>query len=399
MACVIELFLRQFRGHTTAWLLVFFALGCSLHSQAPVTPEPATAPTTPDPARSEAQPTPGATTTDSPEPAPEAPALPPPPPPPSDEEMAPSDNPDDQVRFRFTFEGDNSPPSIGSKPDLPPPPPPPVPEVNPSDYLGHDPNDPVTYSLDDDEVEKPKKPKSKVGMQWDLLMAEFGKFGNWYLANVIWTGPTSGVLAIGMVTLLVVSRIKRKKQLQAIQEKFAQRSQNRPKKFAGGPKLKKSAKAPAGKKAKGPSKPPPVALKNSPENHLFLCFTGYDEKAAQIFKKRMIKAGYAILTRNMEKGSTKIFDIETVDMISSSRAVLLLASASAYTSERVQQETEHARDEEKAIVPVYLDQEALPNHFSYLGEDPDYVYFNPDDAKNSIIDVVDFLQSKDLPPA
>jgi hypothetical protein len=397
MACVSNLLNRYLGVQKVVVLVVLPLFVASLHSQAP----------TPNPAAISTPPTADAVSTGSnsvatsePVPSSTAPALPPPPPPPGDQSIEPSENPDEQVKFRFTFEGDNSPPSIGSQPDLPPPPPPPQPEVDPSEYLGHDPNEPVTYSLDDEEeIEKTKKKKSKAGMQWDQLMVEFGKFGNWYLANVIWTGPTSGVLLIGVATLFVMGRIKRKKQLQAIQDKFAQRSQNRPKKFAGAVKSKNSPKAPKAKAPSGPSKPPPVAFENSVGEHLFLCFTGYDEEAAKLFQKRLKKEGYLIEVRDLASGANKIFDLDTVDKISSSRAVLLLASSSAYNSERVQQETEHARDEEKLIVPIYLDDEELPKHFSYLGEDPEFVYFNPDDAKNSIQDVVNFLQSKDLLPS
>ena len=396
MACVSNLFLRYLGVQAVVVLIVFPLLVSPSFSQAP-SPNPAassTPPTEPEVPDSTNPATP------EPTPAPAAPALPPPPPPPSDESMEPSSNPDEQVKFRFTFEGDKSPPSIGSKPDLPPPPPPPEPEVDPSEYLGHDPNEPVRYSLDDDEEEeKPKKERSKAGMQWDQLMAEFGKWGDWYLANVIWTGPTSGVLFLSAVSLFVISRIKRKKQLQAIQEKFAQRSQNRPKKFVGAAKSKKSPKTNKAKAPTGPSKPPPVSFENPVGDHLFLCFTGYDEAAAKVFQKRLTKAGYAIEVRDLANGANKIFDIDTVDKISAARAVLLLASSHAYNSERVQQETEHARDEEKQIVPIYLDDEELPKHFSYLGEDPDFVYFNPDDAKNSIQDVVSFLQNKGLLPS
>ena len=328
------------------------------------------------------------------------PALPPPPPPPPDQSLQPSENPDEQVKFRFTFEGDSQPPTVGSKPEeQPPPPPQQVPAIDMTDYLGHDPNQPVTYSLEDDEeVETVKREKSKAGLQWDQLAAQIEQFGDWFVANIVWTGPTSGVISIAMVSIFVLGNIKRKKQLKAIQDQFAQRTGKSSKKFAGSTKVKSSKgklHPPAGK---GPSKPPPVAVQSRIGDHCFLCFTGYDEIAAQTLIKRLGKAGYDIRCRKLDNGSAKIFDIETVDTISSARAVLLLASESAYKSERVQQEIEHARDEEKLIIPIYLDDSELPKHFNFLGDDPDFVYFNPDDARNSIRDVVDFLAFKELPP-
>lgn len=390
-------------------MLVLLVLGMPhlLSSQAPITPN--TVPTqtsgdTPPSASLSPPPTPGTpqTTPNTPlppppaAPEPAAPSLPPPPPSPPDEEMETSGNPDEQVRFRFTFEGDSRPPTLGSEPDPPPTPPPPPP--NPADYLGHDPNQPVTYSLDDDEPEE-EEPKEKVrgGIQWDQLLALLGKGSDWYIANIIWTGPSSGVLVISALALVIVGSIKKKKQKQAIQAQFEERKKLREKRKAM-PGKRKAGVGAMPKKAR-PSPPAPVEEDPEVGEHFFLCFTGYDDKPAQALQKALTKAGYDIRCRKLDNGAAKIFDNETVELISSARAVLLVASSSAYKSERVLSETQHARDEEKLIVPIYLDDSELPKSFAYLSEDPEYVYFDPGDAKNSIHEIVAFLTNRELPPA
>jgi len=387
-------------------VLILLVLGPlhPLHSQAPVPPNTTPTPEPPD-ATSPASPLPpppgqpSATSPLPPPPTPEpaAPALPPPPPSPPEEEMEPSDNPDEQVRFRFTFEGDTRPPTLGSEPEPPPAPPPPPP--NPADYLGHDPNKPVNYSLDDDDEPEEEEPKerAKGGIQWDQLMGLVGKGSDWYLANIIWTGPSSGVLVLGALGLVIVGSVKKKKRKQAIQAQFEERKKLREQRKANPGKRK--AVAGVKPKKRAPLPPPPTETVQEVGDHLFLCFTGYDDEPAQALRKALTKSGYDIRCRKLENGAAKIFDNETVELISSARAVLLVASGSAYKSERVLSETQHARDEEKLIVPIYLDDSELPKSYEYLAEDPEYVYFDPSDARNSIREIVAFLANREIPPA
>ena len=312
----------------------------------------------------------------------------------------PAANPDDDVRFRFIFDGDRRPPALGAGPDPDDPPPPPAaPVVNPADYLGHDPNESVRYSLDDDEEEEEgEKDKSKAGIQWDQLMAKLDKFGGWYMANIIWAAPVSGVLAIAFITIPVVGAVKKNKAKKAIQEQFAAKKKQREAERAAGGTVAGPGIKPKALAKKAPKKAPPDAPAPPTGKHVYLCFTGYDEGDANALRKHLSKYKYDIRCRKLDKGVAKMFDNETVDLVCSARAVILVASGSAYKSERVQQEIELAKDEGKPIVPIYLDDTDLPENLGFLAEDPDYVYFDNRNAKSSILGIITFLNGKGIPP-
>ena len=271
--------------------------------------------------------------------------------------------------------------------------------MNPAEYLGHDPNQPVRYSLEDDEEEdEEEKDKSKAGIQWDQLMAKLNKFGGWYMANIVWAAPVSGVLAITMLTLPIVGAVKKKKAKKAIQEQFAAKKKQREAQRAAAGNVPGPAK-----KKKMPAKKVPPAHPGSAEpsagKHVYLCYTGYDDTDANALRKLLSKYKYDVRCRKKEKGGTKMFDNETSDLVCSARALFLVASGSAYKSERVQQEVELAKDEGVPIVPIYLDDTELPENLGFLAEDPEYVYFDNRNSKSSILGILTFLNGKGIPPA
>ncbi len=266
--------------------------------------------------------------------------------------------------------------------------------MNPVDYLGHDPNEPVRYKLQEDEELASAKKRAKGGIQWDELTAELSKLGGWYMANIVWSGPVSGVLALLMVTFPILGAVKKKKVKQAIQAQFEERKKQRSnqKGVAGG----KPAK-PAGK-GRLTTKKAPEPDSQPVGKYLYLCFTGYDEDDALTLRKGLSKYKYDLRCRKLDNGAVKMFDNEVVELVCSSRAVILVASGSAYKSERVQQEIELAKDEGKPIVPIYLDDTDLPANLGFLAEDPDYVYFDSRNAKSSLLGILAFLNNKGFPP-
>jgi hypothetical protein len=85
-----------------------------------------------------------------------------------------------------------------------------------------------------------------------------------------------------------------------------------------------------------------------------------------------------------------------VDAIETAQAVIFTASQNAYASERVKMEIDLAREENKKIVPVYLDDTELPELFMDFENESTFVYFDPVDPDGSLEEIVAYIRMKGI---
>ena len=139
---------------------------------------------------------------------------------------------------------------------------------------------------------------------------------------------------------------------------------------------------------------PSTQAQNNTTDHVYLCFTWHDYDSAICLQEKLEEYGLEVRSKDPESDTTKRFDVETVDNIESSQALILVASANAYSSNRVQQEVELAMEDKKMVIPVYLDATELPDHLEQLGYEETCVYFYPDEPEESMGEIIAYIESK-----
>ena len=369
-------------------------------------PETTPAPTTPNtqnPPPAKPATLPSSTTTSVPSPEPPAPTPPPQPPidgtkvgPPP--ETLPELDTDEEVRFTFMFTGDTQYPDVNDEPS-------PERMAAPEPVVAEAPVEEIDTSNwkrygDEEPEEAVAKKITPLGVQWDKLMAAIGKGWQWFLDNIVWTGPVAGVLFLFTLALALLGRAKKKKKLAALQARHAEHKANRrkaqPRRKGSGGKGKGLGKG-GGKFKKfkaDTATAPSTQAQNNTTDHVYLCFTWHDYDSAISLQQKLEEYGLEVRSRDPESDTTKRFDLETVDNIESSQALILVASANAYSSNRVQQEVELAMEDRKKVIPVYLDATELPDHLEQLGYEETCVYFYPDEPEESMGEIIAYIESK-----
>lgn len=295
----------------------------------------------------------------------------------------------EEVSFRFMFDGDTEPPNIDGQPT--PKKPQLIAENKPV----------VTTPIDTSnwrhyEDDKPKEEKARdaipLGLQFQKMMEMLGGGWNWFLSNIVWTGPMTGGILLGSLGLFILGKVKKSKQQKVIQAQIAERKVN--KEAAGTNQAKRKQQGARFKKFKQTATP----VTNQPPqgNHLYLCFTAHDHEAAFGLQEHLESHGFEVRCRDLINGSGKIFDNDVVDAIETAQAVIFTASQNAYASERVKMEIDLAREENKKIVPVYLDDTELPELFMDFENESTFVYFDPVDPDGSLEEIVAYIRMKGI---
>ena len=298
---------------------------------------------------------------------------------------------DEEVSFRFMFDGDTEPPTVNGQPT-----------PNKPQLIAE--NKPVVAAPIDTsgwkhyEDDKPKEEKARdaipLGLQFQKMMEMLGGGWNWFLSNIVWTGPLAGIILIGSLGLFILGKVKKNKKQKVIQAQIAERkATNR----EAGSTPSKGRQGGKFKKFKQTTKP--VTRQPTQENHLYLCFTAHDHGAACELQEHLENHGFEVRCRDLINGSGKIFDNDVVDAIETAQAVIFTASGNAYASERVKMEIDLARDENKKIVPVYLDDTELPELFMDFENESIFVYFDPADPDGSLEEIVAYIRMKGIKPA
>jgi hypothetical protein len=298
---------------------------------------------------------------------------------------------DEEVSFRFIFDGDTEPPTVGGIPT-----PPKAENVKTENTVAAKPIDTSNWRHYEDD--KPKEEKAReaipLGLQFQKLMEMIGGGWNWFLSNIVWTGPVTGILFIGSLGLLILGKVKKSKQQKIIQAQIGERKANKTATGTNPPKRKQGGKFKKFKQATTP-----VTRQPSEGNHLYLCFTAHDHEAALGLQEHLEDHGFEVRCRDLINGSGKIFDNDVVDAIETAQAVIFTASGNAYASERVKMEIDLARDENKKIVPVYLDDTELPELFMDFENESMFVYFDPADPDGSLEEIVAYIRMKGIKPS
>ena len=295
------------------------------------------------------------------------------------------------------FTGDTAYPEVGSEP-TPPVMQAPKPAIVQAPVEDIDTTGWKRYGDEEPEPEVARE-STALGVQWAKLISALGKGWQWFLKNIVWTGPVAGVLFVGTLILLIMGQARKKKKMAEIKAQIAKKKGERKKASTAGatPKGKgKPAKA-AGRFKKfnsgggAPTQPAP-----SHSDHIYLCYAGHDQQAATSLRNLLHKQGFEVRCRDLSTEAGKGFDTTTVDNIETAQAVILAASANAYASERVYQETDLAREENKTLIPIYLDAADLPGHLEDLAYEDTFVYFYPEDPEGTLGEILAYVESKDV---
>ena len=298
---------------------------------------------------------------------------------------------DEEVSFRFMFDGDTEPPTVNGQPTKKKP-----------QLIAE--NKPVVAAPIDTsgwkryEDDKPKEEKARdaipLGLELQKMMEMLGGGWAWFLSNIVWTGPLTGIILIGSLGLFILGKVKKSKQQKVIQSQIVERkATNR----EAGTTPSKGRQGGKFKKFKQTTKP--ATHQPTQENHLYLCFTAHDHGAACELQEHLENHGFEVRCRDMINGSGKIFDNDVVDAIETAQAVIFTASENAYASERVKMEIDLAREENKKIVPVYLDDTELPELFMDFENESMFVYFDPADPDGSLEEIVAYIRMKGIKPS
>ncbi|MBT5690846.1 MAG: toll/interleukin-1 receptor domain-containing protein [Opitutae bacterium] len=299
---------------------------------------------------------------------------------------------DENVSFRFMFVGDTEAPTVNDQPT--PEKPKVIAENKPVVETPIDTSNWKRYEDDKPKVEKARD-AIPLGLQFEKMMEMLGSGWNWFLSNIVWTGPIAGVALLGSLGLMVLGKVNKSKKHKAIQAQIAERKAN--KKLGG--TNQRGRKPQGGKFKKLKQASSPVTRQAPQGNHLYLCFTAHDHEAAFGLQEHLESNGFQIKCRDLINGSGKIFDNDVVDAIETAQAVILTASQYAYASERVKMEIDLAREENTKIIPIYLDETDLPEHLNDFESESMFVYFDPEDPHGSLEEIVAYIRMKGIKPS